>query len=447
MLGFGWLPLRQAQEALKNGRLEEAQRLLSQSAVQGRRGAGELVVRLAQAYTERGGRHLDHDDAEAAWRDLLQAETLQTAEKSCVRLRAALTRLGVAEVRGLLQAGEIGRGEEVVARLRQRSVRSPELRILEEALGAWLKVRSLSEEGELARALDEADRVRRLLGPNKILEEQRRDLEEKLASFTELVPRLHKSIEAERWPEVLEVAEQVLRAAPNHAEARKARARAWKAVEPVTVSMHVPAPDQEQEAVCEGVPSRFLLWIDGVGGYLVCLGGRLTFGQATPDARVDVPLVADVSRLHATLSRDLEGYLLEAVRPIQVNGQTTSRALLRPGDRVTLGASCQFQIHQPVPISASARLDLVSGHRVPLGVDAVLLMADTLVLANDPQAHVTVPDLKKPVILFRHKDGLGIRHSGHLAINGRKSSERGLLGSRATVIADEASFAIEPVNG
>jgi len=34
-----------------------------------------------------------------------------------------------------------------------------------------------------------------------------------------------------------------------------------------------------------------------------------TLGQAAAEALVDVPLVADVSRLHATLTRDAEGYL------------------------------------------------------------------------------------------------------------------------------------------
>ncbi len=126
------------------------------------------------------------------------------------------------------------------------------------------------------------------------------------------------------------------------------------------------------------------MWIDGVGGYLVCLGSRLTFGQAILDAHVDVPLVADVSRLHASLTRDAEGYVLEAVRPIQVNGQNLTRTLLQTGDRVTLGASCQFQFRLPVPISTTARLDLVSGHRLPLSVDAILLMADTLVLGRRP---------------------------------------------------------------
>src|SRR5262245_27153102 len=73
---------------------------------------------------------------------------------------------------------------------------------------------------------------------------------------------------------------------------------------------------------------RFLLWIDGVGGYLICLGNRIALGQATPEANVDVPLFADVSRFHATLTRDAEGYLLEAARTVRVNNQEVTRALL-----------------------------------------------------------------------------------------------------------------------
>src|SRR5438128_652804 len=136
------------------------------------------------------------------------------------------------------------------------------------------------------------------------------------------------------------------------------------------------------------MPLRFLLWIDGVGGFLVCLGSRVTFGQATAADQVDVPLTADVSRIHASLTRDAGGYVLEAVRLIQVNGQTVTRSLLQANDRVTLGATCQFLFRLPAALSATARLDLVSGHRVPLGVDGVLLMAETLVLGEGPQVHV-----------------------------------------------------------
>jgi hypothetical protein len=215
----------------------------------------------------------------------------------------------------------------------------------------------------------------------------------------------------------------------------------------VTIAMPGPDASTDSEALAyEGLPTRFLLWIDGVGGYLVCLGARLTFGQAVHDGHVDIPLVADVSRLHASLTRDPEGYVLEAVRPILVNGREVTRALLQTGDRVTLGASCQLQFHLPVPISTTARLDLVSGHRLPLSVDAILLMADTLVLGDAAKVHVNVPDLPQPLVLFRQKDTLGIRHNGKLCVNGRQSGSRIMLDDlHATVKGENISFAIEPV--
>jgi hypothetical protein len=193
-----------------------------------------------------------------------------------------------------------------------------------------------------------------------------------------------------------------------------------------------------------GSPKRLLLWIDGVGGYLLCLSNRITLGQATGEAPVDVPLYADVSRMHATLSRDAEGYLIEAARPVLVNGKPQTRALLQPGDRVTLGNSCQFLFQQPAPISTSAKLQLVSGHRLPYAVDGVLLMADSLVLGAGTQTHVTLPERKENIILFRHKDGIGIKCDGDFCIDGQRCKDRGVLGIQAAASGPEFTLAIEP---
>jgi hypothetical protein len=448
MFGLGWLTLRQAREAIRTGRLEDALRLLLQPGMQGRRGVADLLQQLARGYVERGERALQLEDAEGAWRSLLQGEHLQTGEKSTDRLRQALVRLGLAEVRALLQAGEPKRADEAEARLRERGVRTPEMQVLAEITRAWLEAEELAGRGELTCSIDRIDRVLRLLPIVAArLEPWRKQLGERQERFAGLLVRLHEAADAERWREVIDLAEQVLQLAPHHGEARKARSRAWKAIEPVTVSMRTPHPSDvpEQEVACEGLPPRFLLWIDGVGGYLVCLGNRLTFGQALLDGRVDVPLVADVSRMHATLTRDAEGYVLEAIRPIQVNGYNVTRALLQQGDRVTLGTSCQFQFRMPVPVSTSARLDLVSGHRLPLAIDGILVMADTLLLGSEEQVHIEVPDLEQPLVLFRNKETLGIRHRGKLFVNGSLAQERCLLGSHATVTAGDVTLAIEPV--
>jgi tetratricopeptide (TPR) repeat protein len=445
MLGLGWLALRQAQEALKNGRLEEALRILNQPAVQGRKGSWELLQQLARAFAERGERHLRRDDAVAAWNDLLLAEQAGASENAAVRLRQALTRLGLAEVRALLEAGEPGRAVEAVAQLRDRAVRQPELEPLDEAARGWVRAREQAGRGEFAQALQELARVRRLVPSPPALERFQNEVEDHSRQFSALLGKLHETANRRDWHEVMQLAEQVLAIAPNHPEARRARAQAWKAIEPTTIvtpCKEARSPEVEPEPER---PNRFLLWIDGVGGYLVCLGNRITLGQAVPDAVVDVPLFADVSRVHATLTRDTEGYLLESGRAVQVNGRPVEKALLHSGDRVTLGSRCQLQFHQPVPISASARLDLVSGHRLKLAVDAVLLMADTLILGPGTQVHVSMPDLKEPVILFRTRDGLGVRCTGKVTVDGQSFHQRGNLGPSSVLSGEDFSLAIEPV--
>jgi hypothetical protein len=440
MFGFAWLSVRQAQEAIRQGRLEEALRLLEQPDLRSHRKRGELALDLGRAFAERGERHLAREDAEAAWRDLLHAEALAPADRSSDRLRRDLLGLGLAELRALLQAGEIARADEARLLLRQRGARSPELLVLEEGLSSWLRAVELADLGELALALDTGERAKRLLGVNERLTSFLVELARRRDALPEMLSALHQAASEDRWAAVLEKAEQVLALAPQHPEARGLRTRAWRALEPATLP-HPGVPDTGPQ---DTLPPRFVLWVDGVGGYLVCLGSRLTFGQARPGGSVDVPVVADVSRVHASLSRDKEGYVLEAMRAIQVNGASVKRALLQSGDRVTLGASCQFLFRLPVPGSNTARLELVSGHRLPTGVDAVLLMAEALILGG-PAPHIAIPGLEAPIVLFRHKDGLGMRYPNELLVNGQPSKGRTVLPPVASVAGDEVSFAVEPL--
>lgn len=451
MFGFAWLTLRQAQEALRTGRLEEAYRLLCQPAAQGHKKSFNLLQQVAQRFVERGERHLRNEDADAAWTDLLQAEAVGDNAGGADRLRLALVNVGLAQVRALLEAGEPGKATDAAVRLNERRVRHPDLTAFEEAAQGWVSAQGLAEVGEFARAIDAASRALQRLpalagGPARhghALSRFCKDLELREARCAPALVALHEAAQDERWRDVLRFSEQVLQSAPQHPEARRLRSLAWKAVVPGTVAMPGPEGKPEPPAF-EEPPARFLLWIDGVGGYLICLSGRISLGQATPDAFVDVPLFADVGRLHATLSRDDEGYTLQATRNAFVNGQPAEQTLLRSGDRVTLGASCQLQFRQPSPLSSTARLELVSGHRLPTSVDAVLLMADALVLGPNGQAHVTVPDLKQPIVLFRAKEGLGMRYGGNFTVNRKPCRDRAVLGTQATVMGDDFSFALEP---
>jgi len=447
MLGTAWLTLRQVQEALRNGRLEEAQRLLGKSGARDHKRSWELLRQVGHGYVERGERRLGQGDPEAAWQDLLHAEQ-SGARDSAANLRQGLAQRALADVRGRLEAGEPVRALEAIGLLRERLVQLPELQALEEVAKDWIQARELADKGDFAPALQTVERLRTAWPQLAAVQSFQGELERRRDTVAAALLKVHAAVAERTWRVVIPLADEVLAAAPHHAEARQARARAWQAIEPSTVGDRAakenktPAPVSTTSTAEPA--SRYLLWIDGIGGYLICMGPRVTIGQAVPDATVDVPLFADVSRLHATLTRDAEGYLLEAVRSMQVNGQVTERALLQANDRVTLGGSCQVQFRQPVPVSASARLDIVSGHRLALAVDAVLMMADTLVLGPSSQAHESMPDLRQPIVLFRQKNSLGIRFAGKFAVDGQRCTERGSLKPTSMVSGDGFTFAIEP---
>ena len=57
--------------------------------------------------------------------------------------------------------------------------------------------------------------------------------------------------------------------------------------------------------------SRLMLWIDGVGAYLLCLGRRVSIGgPAVDDHPAEIPLLANLSRRHATFVRSGDVYVL-----------------------------------------------------------------------------------------------------------------------------------------
>ena len=51
----------------------------------------------------------------------------------------------------------------------------------------------------------------------------------------------------------------------------------------------------------------------------------------------------------------------------------------------------------------------MSGHRLPLAVDGVSSMADNTSMAPGGQKHITLPWALSYVILYRSKDGIGVK--------------------------------------
>jgi hypothetical protein len=180
-----------------------------------------------------------------------------------------------------------------------------------------------------------------------------------------------------------------------------------------------------------------------VGGYLVCLNDQIVLGRAGHDSSADVPVMGDLSRNHATLGRDGDSYVLRAHQPTYVNGRKVESAPLKDGDVIRLGSTVELEFRQPSPVSSTARLAIVSRHRLPLAVDGVLLMAETCILGASPQAHIPAPALGTPVVLYRQGNALWCRAAGGFEVDGRACAARAPLTLQSSVLGEGFSFSLE----
>ncbi len=197
--------------------------------------------------------------------------------------------------------------------------------------------------------------------------------------------------------------------------------------------------------------NRFLMWVDAVGGYLVCTHETVVLGQPDRGGGVDVPLLGDLSRRHAAIHRDIEGYLIEPFRTVRINGRKLERtAPLADGQEIELGgdapgAGVRLRFRRPHPLSLSARLDRISFHRTQPATDGVLLFADACILGPAATSHVVCPNWKSDLVLHRTAAGLAIRSTVPVSIDSGPVLHRGPLGPASRVTAPNLSITFEPL--
>jgi hypothetical protein len=189
------------------------------------------------------------------------------------------------------------------------------------------------------------------------------------------------------------------------------------------------------------------MWVDAVGGYLVCLGDRIALGQAAVLGEADVPILADLSRRHAMIRRDKEGYLIEPIQGACVNGRRTSAVTnLNDGDLMQLGTSVEIRFRKPHALSATARLDIISHHKTQPSVNAVLLMAETCILGPDAHSHVRCRFWSRNLVLFRDVNELYCRTAGSFQVDGSPCQSRGRLTSESRIEGEDFSLSFEPLD-
>jgi hypothetical protein len=574
MLGHWRIVLRQAEEAARVGRFQEAYALASRPDVADHHHAVQFRNRLALDLIARATRRGAVDDLGGAIEDLDLAERIGAPPDSLAAARLSLADRVAEEVRIDLNAGEPAQALERIEDLARHKISGPALRRTREIAEAWQNALAEGRRGEFGRAQEQLDRAERLAGgagatgAQQAVAAAKMDLENRQKSAAPKVEALYTALSEGKWPAILTAAEALMALVPEHPAARQARSRAWQqiaaigpaaagqwpargaraaqAAAPVNEGILDRLPDETERTIIQlrqqgyatadiaervgwnirkvqrflndlqgsepcaepgpaqpgaapgaagepegivwlgsevparatgrgpaperfprpiavprlapiparpvarveasGPKGRFLLWVDGVGGYLVCMDDRIVLGRAGADSHADVPLMGDLSRNHATLLRNGEAYLLQAHQASFVNGKPVAdQVVVHDGDVIRLGSTVELEFRQPSPVSATARLAIVSRHRLPLAVDGVLLMAETCIVGEAPQAHIPAPTLKEPVVLYRQAGALWCRAVGAFDVDGRTCAARAPLTLHSSVLGDGFSFSLEPL--
>jgi hypothetical protein len=208
------LKLREAEEALKGGRLEEASRLLNQGDLQEFLPAKRLLAELARRFAERGQAHVARGESLAGWHDMERAGKLGADDEKLAALRKELIDHGLAEAEQYLQAGNL---EACLARLDalERRQATREVRQLKQVARRVEEARRRGHRGQFALA-EESLAAALVLRPDlAMLEEAQEAARQKQAACRQLDEQLHAALSRQDWTAVLAAADQLLELAPR----------------------------------------------------------------------------------------------------------------------------------------------------------------------------------------------------------------------------------------
>jgi hypothetical protein len=483
------LRLREARVAWQSGRYDDAAALVTAESLRDYLPAKRLAQDVAGKMVQRAGDRFAHGDSVAGWQDLAKADRLGGQAEAIAQLRRQYADQALDEVRCYLAGGQAAPAIAQLEKLRERGLADEHARLLHQIANLMHEGDQTAAHGHFVEASSAITRAAVLAKSQPAEDGTMHEIAARLAEqggrfasqadeCQRLSAEMHAALTAENWGAVLAAADALLAIAPRHAAAGQARRRAWRSVgmdvtrayngrrQVGLVSLAFnkivghggrrstrPTRCSEVDTVAGNEqPQRSLLWIDAVGGFLVCLDDCIVLGQPSPGdhpsggARIAVPILADLSRRHAVIRRDAGAYVLEPLQRTSVDGrEITGPHVLSDNQLIQLGDNVRVRFTKPHALSATARLTVESHHKTQPSADAVLLMADSCVLGPNRHCHVRCRDWQHDIVVYRQDGRLLCRSEEPLIIDGAQGGGESEIQSGVRVEGEEFSFTWETI--
>lgn len=455
---------------------EHLKRDRSQQTFNGRR----LMRRLTSALVQRAEQASSLGNLSFAWRDLSTASELAGPkdEDLISRQKNQLVELTIESADSLLFNGKVTHAVQLVNQLGTRKImdwRADRIRNVSRCLQS---ADELSATGKFQDSITELEQAKNLQPDLPFLESRLAAGRQRQLQLKELTAELQSSALKCQWGDVNKCCQKILTIAPKHQIAldaqrhclsrmkRKTSAglRATNVPDKARISasnsffqldQHPTTPDSSKPGSDLGSENTiheisdvesFLLWVDGVGGYLVCTDRVNTVGQAVPQANISVPIQGDLRRRHARLETVGGHHLIQPLGPVSIDGElVVSPAEVKHKQIIAFDGGVQLKYTQPHPLSNTARLDFVSRHRTCPWSDAILLASQSIILGPNRANHVFCPTWRLDLMLFERNGKWFCRTKEAFEIDDEPVDKEGEIKFNSRIVGEDFSLTLEPI--
>ena len=478
--------LDQAVEHLKNDRYQES--------YSGRR----VSRRLVEALIERADEAIAIGNLGPAWKDLTTASEIATPKDEDIvsRHKTQLVELTIESAESLLSSGKITHAVQLVHLLSDRKIMDWRADRIQSVAQCLHQADEMAALGKLDEAISQLEQAKNIQPNLPFIESRLAAGRQRQIQMKELTEELHSTALKCLWGDVSKCCQKILTIAPKHQIALDAQrhcvTRAQRKTSAGLRATQIPdstmrisksnsffqigevgengsgQDDPNRDAgsnvdtdsdyvgnesfACDrqrdtGIPrgGSFILWVDGVGGYLVCPGEVSTVGQAVPHSNVAIPIQGDLRRRHVRLETVGGQHLIHPLGDVSVDGETlASPAEIKNKQTISLDGGVKLQYTQSHPLSKTARLDFVSRHRTHPWSDAVLLASQSIILGPNRDNHVFCPTWRFDMIIFQRKNKWFCRTKEAFEIDGKTVDKEGEIQINSRIVGEDFSVTLEP---
>lgn len=417
-----------------------------------------LARKLTRSLIKRAMQNRARDDLAAAWRDLSLATEIAcpTDQDRLSRHKKTLVEWTIESADALLTAGKMSHAITLVSELQSRQ-------ILDWRGDRIIKTSQLIQQADRLSALgrfklsqEKLKQAINLRPDLSLLEARQKANHHRQVQMDRLSRELEQAILGNEPNRIRRLCTELLLVAPNYEVAIDAQRR-WKKQENAPIqswnrSTYEIGHRVERTTRARNLPATnkpFMIWVDQVGGFLACPGNTNTIGAAVSQANIEIPIMADLHRRIARIERNAHHHLihpLTTLGTVHINGRPVAKPTVwKSGQILELEKQVRILYRQTHPMSDSARLKIISRHRTHPRSDAMLLVAETIVLGPDPRSHIHCPQWPEEMTFFFHDGTWHCECSQPFQVDSKQMEGVARLTQRSRIFGTGFSISLEPV--